>query len=204
MRKPDEIHDRTIEVYEQYAKAWDTHRSRDLFEKNWLDQFIELLPANAHVLDVGCGSGEPISQYLLQHGLKLTGLDASLKMLEISQSRFPNAHWVKMDMREIELETKFDGIISWNGFFHLTQEEQHKVLHSFAEHLSAKGVLLLTIGHESGEVTGTVEGQQVYHSSLAPKEYKAILNSLGFTQIEIKLKDSTCGFHSILLAHRNP
>lgn len=202
MRRLDEIHSRTVHIYENNAFAWDEHRSRHFFEQQWLDKFIKLLPLEGRVLDVGCGAGEPIAEYLLKHGLQLTGLDASQKMLEIARSRFPKATWIKRDMRKLELDTKFDGIVSWNAFFHLKQEEQRQVLILFADHLTSDGSLLLTIGHESGEVTGTVEGEKVYHSSLEPDEYKAILNTVGFKRIEIELEDESCGFHSILLAKR--
>ncbi|MDJ0832558.1 MAG: class I SAM-dependent methyltransferase [Gammaproteobacteria bacterium] len=167
-----------------------------------MDKFIRRLPAQGHVLDVGCGAGEPIAGYLLECGLDVTGLDASANMLEISRSRFPDASWINMDMRELKLDVSFDGIISWDGFFHLTQQEQRQVLFLFAEHLNPEGSLLLTIGHEAGEVTGMVEGEEVYHSSLEPDEYESILNSLGFNNIEIKLEDESCGFHSVLLATR--
>lgn len=202
MRTLDSIHRQTIQTYEKHARAWDKHRPRVLFEKHWLDRFIKLLPPDGSILDVGCGAGEPIAGYLLKCGFQLTGLDASSNMLEISKARFPQATWIKMDMRAMDLGKQFDGIISWDGFFHLTQEEQRQTLLRFAKHLSPEGTLLVTVGHESGEVTGTVEGDQVYHSSLAPDEYRLILNGLGFRNIEIKLEDESCGFHSILLAKR--
>jgi cyclopropane fatty-acyl-phospholipid synthase-like methyltransferase len=203
VRRLDNIHRLTVQVYEKNAKAWDEHRTRIFFERNWLDKFIKLLPAGGRILDVGCGAGEPIAQYFIKCGFKLTGLDASPKMLEMSKSRFPAATWIEMDMREMKLDTKFDGIVSWNGFFHLTREEQRQTILLFADHLNSKASLLLTIGHESGEVTGTVVGEEVYHSSLAPDEYKTILGSVGFETVEIKLQDESCGFHSILLATRN-
>jgi len=198
----EDIHSRTIEIYQAHASGWDAHRPRVFFEKGWLDKFIDLIPAGGQVLDVGCGAGEPIAGYLLERGLQLTGLDAASNMLAISKSKFPQANWVQMDMRVLALNTKFDGIVAWDSFFHLNQQEQRQVLVCFAEHLSANGCLLLTIGHESGEVTGTVEGETVYHSSLDPTEYRDILGSLGFTRFEMELEDESCAFHSVLLASR--
>ncbi len=202
MKTSDRIHRRIVDIYDQHARAWDQHRPRVFFEKQWLDKFIDLLPSAGRVLDVGCGAGEPIAAYFLQRGLAVTGLDASTTMLEIFRSRLPAADWVNMDMRRLELNTRFDGIVSWDGFFHLTQHAQRQVLVRFADHLSHDGALLLTIGHEAGEVTGTVEGEAVYHSSLDPNEYRAILAHAGFDKIEIKLEDENCGFHSVLLAKR--
>lgn len=202
MPKLESIHSQTIQVYERHAKAWDQHRPHVFFEQYWLDKFIRLLPANGQVLDVGCGGGKPIAEYFIKQGFQLTGIDAAIKMLEIAKPRFPQATWINMDMRELNLTTKFDGIVSWDGFFHLNQQEQRQVLTLFAGHLSPDGALLLTIGHEAGEVTGNVEGEEVYHSSLAASEYQSILYTLGFNEIEIVLEDESCGSHSILLAKR--
>ncbi len=38
--------------------------------------FLAYLPAQAKILDLGCGSGRPIAAYLLQHGHQLTGVDS--------------------------------------------------------------------------------------------------------------------------------
>ncbi|RMF59190.1 MAG: class I SAM-dependent methyltransferase [Calditrichaeota bacterium] len=202
MQNLDEIYHQTIQIYDRHAHAYDQHRSRKFFEKKWLDKFIASLPPQGRVLDVGCGAGEPIAKYLLQCGFQLTGVDASSKMLEISRSRFPTATWIKMDMRELNLETKFDGIIAWDSFFHLKPQEQREVLILFAKHLSSQGSLLLTVGNEFGETTGYVEGEPVYHSSLSPEEYKTILKTIGFKKIEIVLEDESCDFHSLLLARK--
>ncbi|MBT8142024.1 MAG: class I SAM-dependent methyltransferase [Gammaproteobacteria bacterium] len=202
MKNLEDIRKHTIQTYEKHAQTWDMHRPRVLIEKPWLDKFIELLPPQGRVLDVGCGAGEPITGYLLKQGFDITGLDASPGMLEIARMRFPNASWVEMDMRDMQFDTKFDGIISWDGSFHLTQAEQRQLLLQFARHLHPNGALLMTIGHEAGEVTGTVEGDAVYHASMAPDEYRDILRSLEFGRIEIKLQDENCGLHSILLAQK--
>jgi trans-aconitate methyltransferase len=114
-----------------------------LFEQKWLDKLITLLPSEGRILDAGCGTGEPIAEYFLKRGLQLTGLDASQKMLEISKSRFPDCTWIKMDLRERKLDMKFEGIISWDVFVHLKQEEQRKVLILSADHLTSDGSLLL-------------------------------------------------------------
>ncbi len=202
MNDLETIRHRTIQVYDKHAQAWDAHRPGVFFERPWLDRFIAKLPAGGRVLDVGCGAGKPIAGYLIERGFRLTGLDASSNMLEISKSRFPQATWLNADMRDLDLDTRFDGIVSWDGFFHLTQAEQREVLSRFADHLGSDGALLLTIGPEAGEVTGTVEGEPVYHASLDPDEYRSILKSRGFNDIEIELEDERCGFHSVLLAKR--
>ena len=107
-------------------------------------------------------------------------------------------------MRQLSITSAFNGILSWDSYFHLTQREQRDAIGQFAAHLKPNGALLLTIGHEAGEVTGMVEGEEVYHASLAPNEYQKILEQFGFTQITIELEDANCGHHSILLAKKGP
>ncbi len=202
MRAFDLIHQQTTDIYNRHAKAWDEHRSTVFFERKWLDKFIRYLAPHSTVLDVGCGAGQPIADYLIKQGFQLTGIDASEKMLEISRRRFPQVDWIQMDMRQLDLAQESDGIIAWDSFFHLNQHEQRQVLKLFSRQLSDTGVLMLTIGHEAGEVLGSVEGDQVYHSSLELHEYLAILRAQGFNHFDYELEDRDCGFHSILLAKR--
>ena len=195
-----EIHRTTIATYEANATAWDSQRPKMLFEKPWLDRFVRRLPENGEILDVGCGAGVPIAQYLIDLGFAVTGIDASPKMIELSRRRFPQHQWRVMDMRALSLGRSFDGIISWDGFFHLDPDEQRDALRIFCRHLRPGGALLLTVGDEAGEVLGIVNGEQVYHASLAPAEYRSILEQHGFTAIEIVLRDPDCDQHSVLLA----
>ncbi len=195
-----EIHDRTLEIYDKHAEAWGRHWPRVFSEKPWLDRFIAAIPAQSSILDVGCGTGDPIAAYMIASGFFVTGVDGSPAMIEIARSRFPDTDWIKMDMRELALKVKFQGIVGWDSFFHLDPDEQRSTLQLFCQHLYPGGALLLTIGHEAGEVLGTVEGDRVYHASLDPVEYRQILYSAGFKNIEITLQDEDCDSHTVLLA----
>lgn len=195
-----DIHDSTIATYQANAGAWDRQRYKGLFEQAWLDRFIACLPECGRVLDVGCGSGEPIAEYLISQGFELTGIDAAQAMIDICAKRFPDADWQTMDMRSLHLPDRFDGIVAWDSFFHLNQDEQRSVLQKFWQHLNSGGALLLTIGAQDGEELGTVNGHKVYHASLQPDEYFDILKTAGFADVDIKLWDQDCAEHCVLLA----
>lgn len=199
MTQFDEVHVSTKAVYENNAKIWDKHRPRKLTEKKWLDKFSRFLPADATVLDAGCGAGEPISRYLAEKGFRLTGVDQSPAMIDICTRRMPEQSWLVMDMCELSLDQRFDGIVAWDSFFHLNQDEQRSTLRLFAQHLRPAGALLLTVGHKAGEVLGKVHGEPVYHSSLSPEEYTQILNSEGFSNVELAIKDQESD-RTVLLA----
>ena len=97
------IHDRTLAIYDKHAESWGRHRPRVFSEKSWLDRFISSIPPQSSILDVGCGTGDPIAAYLTACGFFVTGVDGSPAMIEIARSRFPDTDWIKMDMRELAL-----------------------------------------------------------------------------------------------------
>lgn len=62
------------EVYNRIATWFSETRSTGLIEKDYLDQLIDYLPACGQVLDVGCGTGKPIPEYLLSRNLHAIGV----------------------------------------------------------------------------------------------------------------------------------
>jgi hypothetical protein len=58
-----------FEIYQRHAGAWSRDRGERLAEKAWLDRFLALLPRDAAVLDLGCGSGIPIARHLIERGI---------------------------------------------------------------------------------------------------------------------------------------
>ena len=192
----------TQQVYQRQGLRFDTGRIKSLIERKWLTRFEALLPTPAEILDLGCGAGEPIAQYFIQRGHRLTGIDYADCMIELAQERFPAHRWAVMDMRHLELDQTFDGIIGWHSFFHLTPDEQRSTLVRLAAHLKPRGALMLTVGPKAGEVIGHVGGEEVYHSSLAPAEYRKILPERGLEIVDFVLEDPACDQATVLLAQK--
>ncbi len=190
--------------YDKISKWYDEHRSRDLFEKTWLDVSISYLTSGAKILDLGCGIGEPISRYFIEQEFCLTGIDVSKKLLDLAIERFPQANFICTDMREIKLNQKFDLIIAWHSFFHLTQNDQRAMFKTFTEHLTVNGVLLFTTGPTEGEIWSDNGGESLYHASLSPKEYKKLLNQHGFNLLSYQVNDEHCGGATVWLAQNSP
>ncbi|MDU8926361.1 class I SAM-dependent methyltransferase [Alisedimentitalea sp. MJ-SS2] len=189
-------------VYQEHAVQFDRDRDKRLFEKGWLHRFAAILPDGGRVLDLGCGSGRPMADHLLGLGFDLTGVDFAGRMIDLARERFPDARWIEADMREFDLEERFDGVLGWNSFFHLTATEQRQVLPRMAAHLVDGGALLLSVGPSAGEAWGQVAGQPVYHASLSIEEYEAILNRFGMQSVDFVPEDPECNGHSVLLAQK--
>jgi SAM-dependent methyltransferase len=190
---------RVIDLYERHAKNWDQDRGRGLFEKPWLDQFLSLVSPGGPILDLGCGSAEPIARFLIEQGYQVTGADSSPPMIDICKQRFPLQQWVLADMRELCLEARFDGIIAWDSLFHLCPEDQRRMFPLLRQHLSASATLLFTSGPAGGEVIGEYRGEPLYHGSLESAEYRELLQHNGFAIVSHVVKDMACGNHTIWL-----
>ena len=194
--------DATRAVYDRQAVAYDAQRSRALFEARWLARFTSGLPAGGRVLDLGCGAGEPIARWFIAEGFRVTGIDFSEPMLALARARWPDGDWRLGDMRDFDLSDRFDGIIAWNSFFHLTAEEQQVCIARMARHLSRKGVLMLTVGPDAGVAPGTVGDEPVYNASLSPAAYAACLEDNGLRLTGFLAEDPETQAHTVLMAHK--
>ncbi|MFJ5370607.1 class I SAM-dependent methyltransferase, partial [Bosea sp. CER48] len=173
-----------------------------LIEGAWLDRFLALVPERAAILDIGCGSGQPIARYILDRNHAVTGIDSSAALIELCRRRFPQAAWQVQDMRRLALGRRFDGLIAWDSFFHLTPEDQQAMFPVFAAHAAAGAALMFTSGPSHGEAIGIFEGEPLYHGSLAPEGYRALLAENGFAVVAHVAEDASCGGHTIWLARK--
>ena len=196
--------DRIVGLYERHARAWDSDRRRAPFvEKVWVDRFRAMLPAGGRVLDLGCGGSEPMAGYLIVNGLAVTGVDSSSTMIALCRERRPEQEWIVHDMRTLTLDRRFDGLLAWDSFFHLTFADQRRMFPIFQAHAAPGAPLLFSTGPRHGEGIGEYGGEPLYHASLAPEEYRALLKAAGFSVVDYVPDDPSCAGHTVWLAQRN-
>lgn len=156
--------------------------------------------APLRVLDLGCGSGQPIAQWFTGRGDAVTGVDGAAEMLAECAARVPEVTRVLADMRGLALGKQFDIILAFNSFFHLTPRDQRAMFATFAAHAAPGARLLFTSGPDAGEAVGTVGSSPVYHASLAPDTYRALLMAKGFDVVWFRPEDEELKGHSVWLA----
>lgn len=195
---------RIVGLYEDNAAAWDRMRGRDLSEKPWLDRFRACLPPGGTLLDLGCGMGEPIARYFIENGFQVTRCDTSSSLIEMCRNRFLSHEWIVGDMRTLDLQQCFDGVIVWHSSFHLTPDDQRSLVPRLAAHTRSGGYLMFTSGHDEGVRIGEWQGEPLYHASLAPEEYRALLEANKFAVVESRLRDPECGDATVWLAQMRP
>lgn len=195
--------DNIIHLYIQGATEWDSFRVSRFIEQAWLDRFLALIPAGGRILDVGCGGGIPVARYFLDHGHPVSGIDTSPPLIDLCRSRFPASQWRVADMRTLDLDCAFDGLIAWDSFFHLTCGDQRRMFRIFRRHANPGAALIFTSGPDHGEAIGTFLEQPLYHASLSREAYRLLLEEQGFRVVQQVVEDPDCGGRTVWLAQRD-
>ncbi len=113
----------------------------------FIDGIIRSFLKNAKtVLDIPCGDGR-ISAGLTEKGYDVTGVDISPKYIEKARSKAPmSGKFIVGDMRNVELDEKFDVVLNWYGSFgYFDEETNFKVLSHFSDFLNDGGLLILDL-----------------------------------------------------------
>ncbi len=195
--------DSVIALYQAHADAFAALRGRDLMERAWLDAFLAAMPPDGRdVLDLGCGNGRPIAEYLIAQGCRVTGVDGAAAMTNRARAAFPAHRWITADMRRLPPLGRFHGVLAWHSFFHLTPEAQRPMLAAFGRLAHPGAALMFTSGPAEGEAIGRFEGLPLYHGSLDPADYVARLREAGLEVLRHVAQDPSCGHATIWLARK--
>ncbi len=189
-----------VSLYRRHALTWAEDRGNRLFETAWLDRFLGLVPVGGAVLDIGCGSGQPIARTCIAQGYAVTGVDSSPEMIEICREQFLLQTWQVADMRTLALGRRFAGLLAWDSFFHLCHADQRRMFPIFRAHAAPRAALMFTSGPSHGEAIGSYRGEPLFHASLDAAEYRALLDANGFDVVAHVVEDPACGRHTIWLA----
>ena len=113
-----------IEFFDRLAPGWDAEMVRN-------DAVINTILDNAAVmegkdiLDVACGTGVLIPDYLKRGVASVTGIDISPKMAEIAKAKFPQPEVTILcgDVESTYFGKQFDCIVVYNAFPHFPDPE---------------------------------------------------------------------------------
>lgn len=201
----EEAADLIIDHYERHALAWDgDRRAAAWIDRPYIERFLAALPEGATILDLGCGGGAPVARHMAARGFRVTGIDSAPTLISLCQTRMPEQEWIVDDMRSLALGRRFGGVLAWDSFFHLRHDDQRAMFRIFAEHIAPAGVLMFNAGPSHGAALGSYRGDPLYHASLDPAEYDALLARFGFELIAHEIDDPAQGGRIFWLARARP
>ena len=134
-----------ITYYDELAESYDQNRFAnsygryiDLLERNVLTEWLASEDKN-QTIDLGCGTGR-----LLEYAM--TGVDGSLKMLQVAAKKFPDRNLIQANLTNIPLTDHFiSSAICFHVLMHLDIKSIHTFFESTARVISKGGRLIIDI-----------------------------------------------------------
>ena len=141
------------------------------------------LPRNATVLDLGCGSGVPITKVLVDEGLTVYGIDASPTLVAAFRTNLPG---VAVACEPVEASRffgrSFDAVLSWGLWFLLPVATQLDLPRRIASILRPGGRLLFTAPAKAVTWLDGMTGEE--SRSLGADAYRRGLSAAGCSVVE--------------------
>ncbi len=162
--------------------AADYSVNRDIFHnQKYLDKLNSYLKVNSQILDVGCGAGIPVDDYLVSKGHHITGVDISEKQIQLAKINVPRATYLVEDMSEMDFQKEsFDAIVSFYAIFHIPREDHLELFKRIFNLLKDDGLFLATLGYEEWEGCEDFHGVTMHWSQYCMDKNLELLKQAGF------------------------
>jgi SAM-dependent methyltransferase len=185
------------ESYNAVASQWAAVRTElSASERSILARTLDGVARGACVLDLGCGTGRPIAEYLVAHGLQVTGVDQSIGMLEIARLCLPEQRWVLARLEDYQPTGLFHAVVLWDSLFHIERSAHALILHRARSVMPVGSRIALTSGGTATNTgfTDMMFDHTFYYDSHPPAGMLALLEQEGFAVDHVEvLNVSTSG-----------
>jgi SAM-dependent methyltransferase len=166
--------------YEENASAFMTERRA--IGASLVAEWSRILPGGGAILDLGCGTGVPVSRALIERGFQVHGVDASSTMVREFRRSFPN---VPVECAAVEnsdfFNRTFDAVIAWGLVFLLSADAQRTLIRKIGTVLAKDGRLLFTAPSLSCSWSDAITGRTSI--SLGYRVYRHALEAAGMSLV---------------------
>ncbi|KAF7897113.1 hypothetical protein EAF00_005341 [Botryotinia globosa] len=139
--------------YDSISEKYEKYYPQDQGLLDFIRESLELLPGDAKVLDIGCGTGIPTSLAVTNSGRTLHGIDISPKMLERSRHNVPRGTFDLVSMLDFTPRegVQYDGMFIVLSMLHFTREEIGKAIARWRDWVKGDGEGYIFIGTIAAE-----------------------------------------------------
>ena len=146
-----------IDFFNKCATKWDEEMIRDDEVVHEILNYAKV-SEEKEILDVACGTGVLIPDYLKRKVKSITAIDISPEMVKIARQKFPqeNVEIICGDVETQEFKHKFDCIVVYNAFPHFANPK--KLIQVLAENLKPDGILSIAHGMSREQINDCHKG----------------------------------------------
>jgi SAM-dependent methyltransferase len=166
--------------YNKIAHEWSAARIAFFGrEREYIDAVLSAAPLGSTILDLGCGTGRPMAEYIVSSGRRVRGIDQSEAMLTIARQRLPAEEWLLGSMETYVPGNGYRGALLWDSLFHIPRAQHEPILRRVVRGLPSGGRLMLTVGGSAHPAfTDFMYGQEFFYDSNTPEETENHLRRL--------------------------
>ena len=156
------------------------------------NQFCDIIPHNAKIMDFGCGTGLPFTKEFIKRGYDVTAIDISDTMTKLTKQNVPTAHVRCISMTDIDYENIFDGVFAGYSMLCLDPENFRIAAEKVAKSLKANGIFMITLnepsenGHEEHESITQIMDETIYSRPYSEQEIRSVFSDLNLKIISIE------------------
>lgn len=157
-----------IRFFDRVAPQWDADMIRSDSVIDTILENAEVRPGVA-VLDVACGTGVLVPDYLKRGVASVTGVDISAEMVKIASGKFPqeNVRFLNRDVEELDSGEIYDVIMVYNAFPHFPDPE--RLIAALSGMLKPGGTLTVAHGMSRAAIDH-------HHSEAASKVSRGLMH----------------------------
>ncbi|MBL7118641.1 class I SAM-dependent methyltransferase [Candidatus Bathyarchaeota archaeon] len=154
--------------------------------------FHKRLTPRCRVLDVGSGTGLPFSQFLVEEGFALVGIDASARMVQIARQNLPEARFRVLSMTEMDYKNEFGGVVAAYSMLLLDPPRFIQVAEKIVRALQRGGIFYLSLNEPMDACTDADEsavteimGETMYSRAYTEAEVREVFVPLGLRMLKL-------------------
>ncbi|CAG8981812.1 hypothetical protein HYALB_00004755 [Hymenoscyphus albidus] len=133
----------TAAFYDNLGMKYEESFGHDEGLVDFIKSSLKFLPSNASVLDIGSGTGKPLSSMVIATGRKLHGIDFSPVMIALSRQQVPTATFEEVNMLQFIPKEPYHAAFAIFSLFHFSREEMNLVAEKFAQWILPGGYLFI-------------------------------------------------------------
>ncbi|MGD2028409.1 MAG: class I SAM-dependent methyltransferase [Desulfobacterales bacterium] len=182
--------------YEKNYKAYH-EKTFSIDPSSFLSPLAQRLPADAFVLDVGCGSGRDLL-WMKKRGFDVIGFERSPSLAELARDNV-GCEVIEGDFETYDFSSILvDAIMLVGALVHVPHERFSKVFENITSAISDNGSVLITLKEGSGDLTDSYG--RVFYLWEDPKA-RELFDTLGFKVCNFSTSVSKTGSGDLWMSY---
>jgi SAM-dependent methyltransferase len=181
----DAIHDRYVQWGGGHAE-----RRREAIDSLFAGGLVS---PGGTALDLGCGTGQLATAYLVKKGLRVTGVDISIRSVAVARRVVPAAEFIVADMANLDLPSaSWDLVTAFYSIIHVPRQLHADLFEAISQWLRPGGVLVASLACRASEnVAEDWLGAPMYWSTWDASTNERLINQAGLAVIRTEIETDT-------------